>query len=107
MQQASFPISIKIVVETRYYIKFTLKTANGFESFGQMFIGNDKTTAYDIFSRLKGNEEVNETNILQLDFIETKEGLPVDLKVLHCTLNEMSENCKIITKEVFKYFNLR
>jgi len=94
-------------VETKYFIKFTLKTVHGFESFGQMFIGNDKKTAYDIFSSMKGNDEVNETNILQLDFIETMKGLPINLKVLHCTLNEMADNCKTITKEVFKQFNLR
>src|ERR1700749_4019741 len=85
-------------METTFYIKFTLKTPTGFESFGQFYIGNDRTIAKNIFSQLKGSYETNESNMLQLDFIETKNGLPVNLNVIHCTLIEMGDNCKIITK---------
>ena len=88
-------------MQTTFYIKFTLKTPEGFESFGQFFIGNDRSTASMIFESLKGSLDVQENNILQLDFIETVDGLPVNIKVLRCTLSEMAENCKIITKAVF------
>jgi len=89
-----------------FYIKCTLKTINGFECFGKFYIGNDREFAESIFKKLKGNEEVDENNILQLDFIESRQNLPVNLKMLHCSLDEMTENSRMITKEMFKYYNL-
>ena len=94
-------------MKTTFYIKFTLKTSKGFESYGQFFIGNDRLIADAIFEKLSGNYKVNENNILQLDFIETKNNLPVNIKVLRCTLNEMADNCKVITKELFKKMTLK
>ena len=44
--------------------------------------------------------------ILQIDLMETKNNLPVNIKVIGCTLEQLAENCKIITKEVFKMFVL-
>jgi len=93
-------------METTFYIKFTIRAMDGFEHFGQFFIGNDRDFAYRLFRQLKGKDEVSENNILQLDFMETKDELPLNIKMIRCTLNEMAENCRIITKEMFKYYNL-
>lgn len=90
-----------------YFINCTLKTVQGFECFGQFFIGHDRYFAESLFKKLKGNEEVSEANILQLEFIEAKENLPLNLKMIRCDLNEMSENARLITKEMFKYYNLK
>jgi hypothetical protein len=35
-----------------------------------------------------------------MESMETKNNLPVNIKVIGCTLEEMAENCKVITKEV-------
>jgi len=94
-------------MDTKYYISFSLKTRNGPESVGQFFIGNDRDAAYDLFQKLKGTTDVDERNVLYLDFIETKEGLPVNLKVINCTLEQLGYNCKIITKEIFRQRNLK
>ncbi|UAY53065.1 hypothetical protein [Ferruginibacter albus] len=93
-------------MQTTFYIQFTIKTPNDFQSFGKFFIGNNRLVANAIFEKLKGSDEVSEKTILQLDFIEWKNNLPVNIKVLQCTLNEMGDNCKIITKEIFKNFSL-
>jgi len=55
---------------------------------------------------LRGNEKVSETDILHLDFMEIKKNLPANIKMINCTLAELTENCKVITREVFKFFNL-
>jgi hypothetical protein len=89
-------------MDTVFFITFTIKTPNGFEPYCKAFIGNDRKTANAIFKMLKGDNLVNENNILQLDFVEMKNGLPVNMNVMRCTLQEMTENFKIITKEVFK-----
>ena len=93
-------------METQFYITLTLKTPRGLESFSKFFIGNDKERAFDIFQQLKGTHDVSEKNVLYVDFVETKNGLPVNLAVITCTLNELAENCRTITKELFKSENL-
>jgi len=38
--------------------------------------------------------------------MEVKEGLPMNMEVLYCTLEELGENIKTVTKEIFKYVTL-
>lgn len=93
-------------METKYYIRLSMKMAAGPESFAQFFIGNNQSTAYALFRKLKGTTDVDEKNVLYLDFMETRDGLPLNLKLITCTLQQLAENCKLITKEVFKMNNL-
>lgn len=93
-------------METQFYITLTLKTPKGLESFAKFYIGNNRDRAFAIFKQLKGMHDVSETNILYIDFLETREGLPLNLDVITCTLNQLAENCRIITKELFKSENL-
>lgn len=93
-------------MKTTFYIVVNLKTIDGFQSYGRFFIGNNREAAHNLFSRLKGNLDFSEHDILHLDLMETKDGLPISIKVMSCTLNQLSTNCKIITKEVFKLLNL-
>ena len=79
-----------------------MKTVKGPETFAKFFIGNNREWAYSLFHKLKGLEDAHENNILSLDFMETVNTLPLNLKLKSCTLEQMVENCKIITKELFK-----
>lgn len=92
---------------TGFYIVLNIKTATGFEKYGKFFIGEDATTANTIFKSLKGSEEPNEKNLLQIDLMEIRNQLPLNVKLLSCTLDEMTENFRIITKEIFKRYNLQ
>ena len=91
---------------TQFYILFNIKTANGLESYGKFFIGNNQDIAHSIFKSLRGSREVNEENMLFIELVEISKGLPVNLKIMSCTLNELGVNCKFITKEVFKALNI-
>lgn len=93
-------------METSFYILLYIKTSQGFESFARFYIGNKETLARHLFDKLKGSRETVDDYILQMDLMETKNNLPLNLKVIGCTLEEMAENCKVITKEVFKIFTL-
>lgn len=93
-------------METQFYITFTLKTGKGLESFAKFFIGNNRERAYNIFQELEGIHDVCENNVLFIDFIETKEGLPINLNVITCTLDQLARNCRTIVKELFKSENL-
>jgi hypothetical protein len=83
-----------------------MKKGRTFEAFGKFFIGNDRDLAHQLFSGLEGSESVQESDILHLDLMETVDGLPVNMKVINCTLDQLANNCRIITKEIFKAKNL-
>lgn len=94
------------MTSTNFFIELNIKTANGFENYAKFFLGNDKSFAYGIFQKLKGSRDVNDKSILHLNFMEMSNTLPLNIQVISCTLDELAENCKIITKETFKVFNL-
>jgi hypothetical protein len=93
-------------METVFYIVLYIKTPQGFEHFARYYIGNKAELALDLFQKLKGTNEDPGNCILQMDLMETRNNLPVNIKLLGCTLEEMVENCKVITKEAFKIFAL-
>ncbi|MET0636511.1 MAG: hypothetical protein ABWZ25_10820 [Chitinophagaceae bacterium] len=93
-------------MENTFCIKLTIMTASGHEVFGEFFLGQNRKIAENIFQQLRGDREVDDRNILQLDLMESRNGLPVNIKMMTCDLDELQENCRIITKEMFRVFNL-
>jgi hypothetical protein len=98
--------SLLSMTRLNFCIELTIRTADGFENYGKFFIGTDRRFAYNIFKKLKGNTEVSDKSFLHLQFIEVQNGLPVNIQLLSCSLEELAENCRIITKETFKFLNL-
>jgi hypothetical protein len=91
-------------METTFYILLHLKTVDGHENFGKFYMGNNKIAADNIFRQLKGNPDVTDQCGLHLEYMEMRDNLPFNIKLLSCTLDQLTENCKIITKEIFKQF---
>lgn len=91
-------------METSFHVLLSIKTETGFENFGKFFLGNDGDAAQRIFHQLKGSREVSEENILHAELTEMRNDLPVNVQMISCTLEELAENCRIITKEVFRLF---
>ena len=94
-------------METQLYILLSLKTPAGFKNYGQYFLGNDRETAYALFEELKGNEQIDGPALLHIDLMETVADLPVKIKTISCTLDELAWNCKLIAREVFRLINLK
>jgi hypothetical protein len=89
-------------METQFYILLSLKVADTWEPFGKFFIGNDREEAAYLFSLLEGTEDTSKYYPLSTEFMETVNGLPVNLKVLNCDLAQLAENTVTITKQLFK-----
>ncbi|MGZ3874871.1 MAG: hypothetical protein ACXVJD_18265 [Mucilaginibacter sp.] len=89
-------------MEKTYYIDLLIKTPQGFETYGNFQLGTDRNKALAIFSRLKGTSEVSEKSILHMDFTEMTNGVPLPANILHCTIDDIAVNIRIITREVFK-----
>jgi len=45
--------------------------------------------------------------MLTIDLVETVNGLPLNFNILGCTLEELAYNCRVITKETFRRYNLK
>jgi len=87
---------------TKYYIDLHIKTPAGFETYGTFYLGDDKEKASAIFGQLKGTDEVSEKSILHMDFTAMKDGIPLPIQILHCTIDDIAINSRIITRDVFK-----
>jgi hypothetical protein len=93
-------------MQAKFYIICHIKTPAGPEAYGRFEIGDDREAAAELFAKLKGDKEVNEQNILCIELMETSNGLPFNINILSCTLDQLTENCRIITKEIFTQYNL-
>jgi hypothetical protein len=93
-------------METQFYILLSLKTPQGFVDYGQYFFGNDEHAAHDLFGHLKGDDTLRDTCLLHIDLMETVNELPVKIKTICCTLDELGANCKLIAREIFRLKNL-
>lgn len=93
-------------METQFYILLSLKTSKGFVDYGQYFFGNDRQAAYDLFEQMNGSETLTDTALLHIDLMETVKELPVRIKTICCTLDELGTNCKLIAREIFRLKNM-
>ncbi|MDR3715123.1 MAG: hypothetical protein P4L51_20100 [Puia sp.] len=89
-----------------FSIVLRMRTSSGFERFGVFELGTDRGFAVSLFTALEGSEDISETDIVQLDFVETKNNLPLNLRLKACSANQLAANCRIITKELFKRWNI-
>ena len=94
-------------MKSSYYVTLNLKTLDGFETFGRVEVGNEIKEAKEIFNLLKGDDDLPEIQGLSMDLIEEFKGVPLTLKMLNCTLDELADNSKIICKEIFKRSNFQ
>lgn len=94
-------------METQFYILLSLKTTNGFENYGQYFLGDDREAARGLFDSLSGSPILRDTALLHIDLMETVNDLPVRIKTVCCNLEELGYNCKLISRGIFRLKNLK
>src|SRR5262245_19051788 len=94
------------MAETKFHIELNIKTTDDFTCYGKFTLRNNKKFASSVFQKMKGNIKVDDKTILQIEFVETRNNLPVNIQVISCSLEQLAENCKTITKEIFKFSNL-
>jgi hypothetical protein len=92
---------------TIYTIVISIRTLQGMQEIGTFFLSADADFAYSVFYSLKGDLISKEDALIRIDLEKKEDGiLPVRLKSISCTLNQYAENCKIITRDIFKFFTL-
>jgi hypothetical protein len=90
-----------------FYINISIQTPEGFKQFGRFEFGHDRQAARDLFKRLKGSSSIDEKDMLYIEFMETVNGLPFNLDILTCDLQQLGTNTMLITQEIFRLSNLK
>lgn len=91
---------------TTFYIELNMKTSAGFEQFGCLDLGDSRDFAVNLFSGFEGRPAEGEQGVLHMDLVEKYRGLPVNILVISCTMEELCRNMKTLTRELFKHINL-
>jgi len=92
-------------METLFQISLHIKTPSGFETYGTFDLGH-REQATEIFSHLKGTPEIGPHSVLYMDLSEIQNGIPLPVEILHCTLDDIAHNARVITRDVFKNLSL-
>ena len=92
---------------TRFYINFSIKTPGGPKHFGHFNLGENKEEAQALFARLKGSPVVDYNDMLFIEFMEEVDGLPLNIDMITCDLQQLGINSMMITQEVFRLSNLK
>ncbi len=93
-------------METQFYILLSLKTVKGFVNYAQYFIGDDRAAAEELFGRLQGTPAPGDNLALHIDLMEVVNELPVKVRTIGCTMDELIENHKLLTCAMFRLHNL-
>ncbi len=92
---------------SEFYINISIQTKEGPKKFGQFDFGADREAASALFKQLKGSSQVDTKNMLYVELMETKHGLPVNIDIITCDLQELGLNTMLITQEIFRLRNLK
>ena len=95
------------IMNTIFYIDLSIKTIEGPKRYARFNLGDNREAAVSLFKNLKGSAEVDHNDMLYIEFMEIVNGLPVNLDILTCSLQELGMNCMHITQEIFRVSNLR
>ena len=93
-------------METLFQISMHIKTPAGFATYGRFDLGTDRGQATAIVDQLRGTDDIAEHSVLYMDFTAIQDGIPLPVRILHCTLDEVAYNVRIITRDVFKNLGL-
>ncbi len=93
-------------MERKFYIELNMKALDGFERFGCFELGSDREFAIRLFESLQGRPAKGDSEVLHMDLVEKRDGLPMNMQVVSCTVEELGANLKVIARELFKKINL-
>jgi len=95
------------MAHSEFYINVSIQTKEGPKRFGRFDFGSDRDAANTLFKKMKGSSIVDTKNMLYIEFMETQNGLPINIDILTCDLQELGTNVMLITQEIFRLKNLK
>ncbi|TMI74059.1 MAG: hypothetical protein E6H09_03780 [Bacteroidetes bacterium] len=95
------------MIRSVFYINISIQTPEGLRQFGRFEFGRDRQAARELFKRLKGSSSIDQKDMLYIELMETVNGLPLNLDILTCDLQQLGTNTMLITQEIFRLANLK
>lgn len=89
-----------------FIITIDMKVAEGYIEYGRFTINSFQHAAQDIFDQLSGLAYTNNNLLLRLSLIQQGSEPFEVLATKYCTLDELCDNCRLITRALFKCYNL-
>jgi hypothetical protein len=93
-------------MKTLFYIVVKMKVHDGMIDYGRFFVGDDSEFAGDLYQKLEGHLDPESQFMLHIDLIEDSGDTSIIIQRKGCSLEELTENCRLITRETFKFLNL-
>ncbi|OOQ60395.1 hypothetical protein [Mucilaginibacter pedocola] len=94
-------------MKAEFDLMISFRTPDGFKQCGQYFLGHDREFADSVFKRLAGDEDIMDSAVLHIDLVETSGSLPANIVTIGCKLSELSANCELVTRELFRKHAIR
>lgn len=83
-----------------------MKAAHGYIEYCRFFMPGDLEITTQTFEQLLGLPDINNDLPLRLCLVRL-DHMPFEvLAVRYCRLDELAWNCRLITRDIFKYHNL-
>jgi hypothetical protein len=93
-------------METQYYTVIKMKVLDAVIESGRFLMGDDMEFAADLYGKLSGNLDPESQFMLHMELRAESENMRETLQSKGCSLEELTENCRLITREMFKLLNL-
>ena len=93
-------------MKTRFYIIVEMKVSDGIVDYGRFYIGDELEFANDLYDRLDAHLDPESQFMLHINLIEKSNGTSVLKQSKGCSLESFTENCRLITRETFRFLNL-
>ena len=94
-------------MEAIFYLDICIQTLEGPRRIGRFELGDDRESAQQIFKSLKCTAEVDPKGMLYIELMEMVNGLPLNIDMRTCDLQQLGINCMIVTQELFRLSNIR
>lgn len=89
-----------------FFINIKMKVLDGTIDYSKFFVGDDKEFASNLYNNLNGHLDPEFQYVLHVELIENSEDNMIIMQRKGCSLEELTENCRLITRETFKFLNL-
>jgi hypothetical protein len=94
-------------MKREFIIQMSVRTSSGFAAYAEYAAGADPEAADELFNKLKGRRVPDDSTTLYIDLMEKISDVPVSARMIGCTLDELTENCKFLALHAFRLNSLK
>lgn len=92
-------------MQPAYYITVWVKAQDDYDQIARVCLGNDRAFAVSLFQGLRCSKQIRNSELLQLDLVESISEVPVTIDIIACTLEQYAYNSRLLAMELLKRHN--